>query len=133
MKRSPPPPISGPDPFCRVCQELNKNLINLATKLDAFSDDFGTKLEKLDDLGTKLDAFGTKLDAFGTKLDKLDDFGTKLDAFGTKLDDFGTKLDKLDALGTKLDDFGTKLEKMLGAFARCCGCFGAKLDASNNA
>ena len=81
-------------------------------------------------LGKKLDAFN--LD-FGTKLQKIDDLGTKLDDFGTKLDDFGTKLDKLDALGTKLDEFGSKLEKVLGPFAKCCGCFGAKLDASNNA
>ncbi|MFA4030363.1 MAG: hypothetical protein GDYSWBUE_002056 [Candidatus Fervidibacterota bacterium] len=71
-----------------------------------------------EDLGSKIDALGSKIDALGGKIDAL---GSKVDALGGKIDALGSKVDalggKIDALGDKVDalgrDLGGKMDQML--------------------
>ena len=88
----------------------------------ATGEDLGSKIDalgsKIDALGGKIDALGSKVDALGGKIDAL---GSKVDALGGKIDALGRKVDalggKIDALGDKVDalgrDLGGKMDQML--------------------
>jgi len=94
---------------------------NNATENNATLDnaDLAGTNQRLDDIGTKLDSNGEKIESLGTN---IDDVGTKIDSNG----------EKIDNLGVKLDSTGVKIDGVSDSVVSTGNYLGGKLDNMND-